>query len=154
VQDGVKLSGPEADLSEEEYKKLFTRVVTEGSEIGFHYPAVKDMTPEQLVDHMEHLRQCSIHIRVSSQAAKITLEQKKIHLSKEEREALRQRDLAYKPKKPTVEGATPRKARARGTAKTEDAIEMMMNLYGWTREKAEAKMKKLESIGAEEGETK
>lgn len=146
MQDGVRVSGNEPDLSEEEYKKLFTREVTDGGGLEFHYPAVKDMTPEQLVDHIEMLRQSMLRIRIASQAAKITLEERKIHLGKEEREALRLRDLSYKPKKVEDPEKAARAPRKKGTAKTEDAIELMMKLYGITREKAESKLRKIEAL--------
>ena len=136
----VRMSGSEPDLSNDEYMTIFNRLVNDGEELSYHLPAVKDLSPEELVDHVNLLSKFSVRIRVAKQATKITLEQKRIHLGKEQRDALKLRDQQYKPKPVPKEGAAPR--RARGTAKTEDAIETMARLLGVSREVAEKRMAK------------
>jgi len=142
----VKVSGMEPELSTEEYMVIFNRVVNEGEELGYHLPAVKDLSPEELVDHVNLLAKFATRIRVAKQAAKITLEQKRINLNKEQRDALKLRDMQYKPKPVPKEGEEPRKPRKAGTAKPQDAVEMMMSVLGISREKAEKKLLKLAAI--------
>jgi hypothetical protein len=142
-KDTVSLSGNEPELSSEEYMKLFNRAVNEGEELSYHLPAVKDLTPEELVDHVNLINKFAVRIRVAKQAVKKTLEERRITLSKDHREALRLRDMQYKPKPVAVEGQAPKKRRAAGTAKKSDAIENIMNLLGLTREQAEAKLERI-----------
>lgn len=139
----VKIAGNEPDLTQEEYTTLFNRVVTEGEELGYHLPAVRDLTPEELVDHINLLTKFSTRIRVAKQAIKVTLETKRITLSKEQRDALRVRDMQYKPKPAPSPDKKPR--RAAGTAKKADAIEQIMDLLGLTREQAEARLAKVQA---------
>ena len=150
----VKISGPEPDLTTEEYMKVFNRAVNEGDKLEYYLPAIKDLTPEELVDHINMVNKFSLRVKVVKQAAKAMLEERKITLSKDHRDRLRLQDMAYKPKPVPKEGVT-KTPRKRGTAKQQDAIEMMMNLLGISREKAEVKLaraeKKVEAAGEAEG---
>jgi len=137
MEDGLKVSGQEPDLTPEEYMKLFVRSAN----------VVVKMDPETLVDHIERLRQASIRIKVATQAAKKTLEERRITLKKEQRDALKLREMSYKPKATPkeVDPSAPKKARkSPGTGLGADAIETVMKMYGITREKAEKRMKKIE----------
>lgn len=142
MQDGLRMSGVDTDLTEEEYKNIFTRFVKEGGEVAYHFKSIAEMTAEEIVDHMEFLRQASMRIKISSQAAKVTLESKKIHLSQEEREALRLRDLAYKPKKQDSP-EKPKRAKKASSGTNMDPIEFMMKMLGLTREQAEKRLAKV-----------
>lgn len=143
--DTVKMSGQEPDLTTEEFMTLFNRAVHEGVELKYYLPAVKDLTPEDLVDHINKIHKFSLRIRVVKTSAIKTLNERKIHLSATKREELRIRDMQYKPKPAPKEGKAPRK---RGTAKKEDAIETMMRILGVDRTTAEKRLaraqKKLE----------
>ena len=151
-KDNVSLSGLEPDLTTEEYMKLFNRAVMDGEELTYHLPAVKDLTPEQLVDHVNLINKFAVRIRIAKQAVKKTLEERRITLTNEQKEALRLRDMQYKPKPAAVEGKEPRKRRVAGTAKKEDAIESIARLFGLTPEQAQ---KRLERLAAKaEGEDK
>lgn len=141
-----KVSGDSPDLSTEEYVKVFNKIVNEGEELGYHLPAVKDLTPEELVDHINLLSKFATRVRVAKQAAKVTLEAKRIHLSKEEKEALKIRDMQYKPAKQVTESTAKKPRRASGTAKYEDAIDGMMKLMGLTREQAEKRLAKASAL--------
>ena len=136
-EEPVKMSGPEPDLTTDEYMELFNRSVHEGVELKYFLPAVKDLSPEDLVDHINKIHKFSLRIRVIKQSTKRTLEEKKIHLSEKHRKELHLRDMQYKPAPIPKEGKAPRK---RGTAKKEDAIETMMRLFGIDREKAEKRL--------------
>jgi len=140
----VRLSGAEPDLSTEEYMSIFNRMVNDGEELGYHLPAVKEMTPEELVDHVNLLSRFSTRIRIAKQAAKITLEAKRIHLDGQQREALKLRDMQYKPKPAATTSSSPR--RKAGTAKVEDAVEGIMRLMGCTREQAEKRLAKAKAV--------
>lgn len=146
----VKVSGAEPDLSTEEYIMIFNRVVNEGEELGYHLPAVKDLTPEELVDHVNLLSRFSTRIRIAKQATKITLEAKCIHIDGKQREALKLRDMQYKPKPAASTAPTPR--RKAGTAKVEDAVEGIMRLMGCTREVAEKRLAKAKAVASSEEE--
>ncbi len=136
---GLKISGVENDISEEDYKKVYCRAVNDGDKIDFYLKPIKDQTPEELVDTIGNLTKFMIQVKVIKQAAKITLEDRKITLSSEQRELLRLRDQQYKPKKvedpnkPKKVSAPRRKV---GTAKLEDAAQMMANLLGISLEDA------------------
>jgi len=148
----VRLSGAEPDLSTEEYMTIFNRMVNDGEELGYHLPAVKDMTPEELVDHVNLLSRFSSRIRIAKQAAKVTLEAKRIHLDGKQREALKLRDMQYKPKPAPSPDSSKTPRRKAGTAKTIDAIEGIMRLMGCTREQAEKRLEKVTAL-AELAET-
>lgn len=147
----VKVSGAEPDLSTEEYMMIFNRVVNEGEELGYHLPAVKDLTPEELVDHVNLLSRFATRIRIAKQATKITLEAKCIHIDGKQREALKLRDMQYKPK-PTASTTSSTPRRKAGTAKVEDAVEGIMRLMGCTREQAEKRLAKAKTISESEEE--
>jgi hypothetical protein len=138
----VKIAGVEPDLTQEEYMILFNRSVREGEELTYHLPAVKDLTPEELVDHVNLLTKFSTRIRIAKQAVKVTLEAKRIHLTKEHKDALKVRDMQYKPKPAPTEEKTSKPRRAAGTAKSLDAIDTIMKLMGCTREQAERRLAK------------
>lgn len=150
ADEPIKLQGSEPDLSTEEYMMVFNRCVNEGEELSYYLPAVKGMTPEELVDHVNLLSKFSARIRIAKQATKVTLEAKRIHLSKDQREALRVRDMQYKPKPAPSEDTVKRTRRASGTAKSEDAIETMMRLLNITREVAETRLAKAKARLSEE----
>lgn len=141
--EDARLSGQEPELSTEEYMQLFNRAVNEGEELSYHLPAVKSLTPEELVDHVNLINRFAVRIRVAKQAVKKTLEERRITLDKEHRDALKVRDMQYKPKPaPSADGAAPRKRRAAGTAKKEDLIESMAKLFGITPEQAAKRLAK------------
>ena len=140
----VKISGPEPDLTTEEYMHLFNRAVNDGDKLEYYLPAIKDLTPEELVDHINMINKFYLRVKVVKHAAKKMLEERKITLSKDHRDRLRLQDMAYKPKPVPKEGKAAKTPRKRGTAKQQDAIEMMMNLLGISREKAEAKLARAE----------
>jgi hypothetical protein len=151
-KENVSISGNEPELSTEEYMMLFNRAVMEGEELSYHLPAVKDLTPEELVDHVNLINKFAIRIRVAKQAVKKTLEERRITLDKEQREALRLRDMQYKPKPVATEGEAPRKRRAAGTAKKEDLIESMARLFGITPEQAAKRLAKQKAAADSEEE--
>ncbi len=135
----LRLSGDSSELSEEEYKKVYCRAVNDGDKLDFYLKAIKDQTPEELVDTIGQLSQFMLRVKVVKQAAKITLEDRKITLSTEQRELLRLRDQQYKPKKVEEKKETSRAPRRKsGTAKSEDAAQMMANLLGIPLDKAKA----------------
>jgi hypothetical protein len=140
MPDDVKMSGAEPELTEEEYAALFNRSVREGMEMTYTLPATKDLSPEALVDHVNLLSAFALRVRIAKQAAKVTLEQKRIHLDKEQREALRLRDMQYKPvvrPKEDDDSKVTKPRRAAGTAKKDDAITQIMKLMGMSRDAAE-----------------
>jgi hypothetical protein len=136
----INLIGDKAELGEEDYKVLYNRAVMEGEKFDYYLPAVKDLTPEQLVDHINALSSLIPRIKVAAQAAKVTLEDRKISLNNEQREMLRLRDAQYKPKK-QEDPNKPKKVagprRKAGTAKSDDAAELMARLLGVSKEEAQ-----------------
>lgn len=152
-KEDVSLSGHEPELSNEEYMQLFNRAVNDGEELSYHLPAVKLLTPEELVDHVNLINKFAIRIRVAKQAVKKTLEERRITLDKEHRDALKIRDMQYKPKPVVKEGdAAPKKRRAAGTAKKEDLIESMAKLFGITPEQAAKRLAKQKAAADSEEE--
>ena len=144
-EESVTMSGEEPDLTTEEFMELFNRSVNDGIELKYYLPATKDLSPEDLVDHINKIHKFSLRIRVVKTSAIKTLNERKITLSEKHRKELHVRDMQYKPKPIPKESKAPRK---RGTAKAEDAIGTMMRLLGVDRETAEKRLaratKKLE----------
>lgn len=145
-QDGIRISGAEPDLTEQEYRELFLRITDQGEELSYHLPAVKDLSPEELVDHVNLLTKFSIRVRIAKQTARVQLDAKRITLSEEHKKALKLRDMQYKPKPAPSEEKAPRAKRAAGTAKVEDAVENIMRIMGLTREQAEKRLAKAKSL--------
>ncbi|KKL57222.1 hypothetical protein LCGC14_2237540 [marine sediment metagenome] len=150
-EESVTMSGQEPDLTTEEFMELFNRSVNDGIELKYYLPATKDLSPEDLVDHINKIHKFSLRIRVVKTSAIKTLNERKITLSEKHRKELHVRDMQYKPPPASREGKTPRK---RGTAKAEDAIGTMMRLLGVDRPTAEKRLaraqKKIEAAGEAE----
>jgi hypothetical protein len=131
----MRLSGLNVDMELEEYKDKFNAALTRDrlSEMANlllvkgPFKPVVEMTLEEIQDHIQAISTFITEFRVIKQRSIIHFNEKVKDASDNEREALRKRDRAYKPR-PSVakDPAAPKKERATPKTKEEKAIESLM----------------------------
>lgn len=139
--DHFKMSGAEADMTEEIFKQTWN------SEEN----VVKDMNNDQLQDHIHKLAEITRIAKIRWKCAYLAMSKRLEEADDDERRRIRQRDQAYKIDTTKV-AAKKRASRADsdsipGLSKQEKAILKLMDQFKWTREKA---IKFLDNMGDDE----
>lgn len=113
--EDVKLSGVEADMTEEEYRRLFNlartstnlveEIATELEGISKTGKNFSTMTMEEKTDHIEFLNRCMRKVKIFKSSAQLAKQEELMELSESERARVKEYDKKYKPK-PRVADST------------------------------------------------
>jgi len=140
----LRLAGLNAELPLDEYKEKFEAALTRDrlSEIAnfllVHgpYKPLVDMAMEEIQDHIELMTKFIVEFRVVKQRAVIRFNENVKDLTEQEREKLRKRDRAYKPRPSVAKDPNAKTERKAPQTREEKAITRLMKDMNWTYEKA------------------
>ena len=155
MESDVRMTGPEATLGEEAYRKVFNGSVQEKVDLVVQTRAIKEMDDEELTKFIYEMEEFVKKSRIVSQAARINLEDRKLRYTEEQKARLKELDKTYKPKPRTPENEEkqPRKAKAPEEKLPADPIEKkiitLMKVMQFSREEAIEYLKGMKLIPAD-----
>ena len=136
MESDAHISGSEATLGEEAYRKVFNGTVLEGVDLVKKTKALKDMTDEELTSFIYEMEDFVRRSRIVAQAARINLEDRKLRYTEEQLKALRELDKQYKPK-PVASDREPRERKAAPPRDPfEKKLAALIDIMGMTAEQA------------------
>ncbi len=137
MESDTHISGSEATLGEEAYRKVFNGSILEGVDLVQKTKAIKEMTDEELTAFIYEMEDFVRRSRIVAQAARINLEDRKLRYTEEQLKALRELDKVYKPKPISTsdEGKRERKA-APPKDPFEKKLAALIDIMGMTADQA------------------
>ena len=141
MESDAHISGPEATLGEDEYRKVFNGSIVEDINLVKQTKPIGKMTDEELTSFIYEMERFVKLSRIVSQAARVNLEDRKLRYTEEQRAALKAFDKTYKPR-PVVsdDPSKPRREKAAPLPKDpfEKKLAGLINIMGMTPAEAEA----------------
>lgn len=146
------MSGQMQDFDTETYRTLFNGYLKDPTQLAIsNEKPIVEMSDEELTAWVFKLEDFIRTAKVAKQAARVTLEDRRLQMTEEQRKKQRMLDLKYKPA--TVKKESPKKARGGSSTPKlsieEKTINAAIDLMGMTREKAIAWCKAKSRIPAD-----
>jgi hypothetical protein len=148
LEEDVKLSGLEPEMTEEEYRRLFNLARTSKdliSELQTELDSIRktgksfaEMTMEEKTDHIEFLNRAMRKVKIFKNSSALAKQEALMELSETERARVREYDRKYKPKPRVGEGTEKRSSGERkAPMSAEDKLLEMLAKQLGSREAAE-----------------
>ncbi len=140
MESDAHITGPEATLGEDEYRKVFNGTIANGIDLPLKVKAIKDMTDEEVTSFVYDMEKFIKTARIVAQAARVNLEDRKLRYTEEQKAKLAEFDRAYRPK-PVSSPDKPKREKKESGPKLSDYDKKLITLIdvmGMSKDEAEA----------------